>query len=220
MCLLQQERPLPKIKGTRFLATGLKSGVWELSNGIPRAPITCTRIHDRVPLISQNLHVYWKVQVESFPTVYDTSILLNIPPCTSDRRVIYRWKALERYFSNSCARNRVPLILGNGHLWVYDTSLVTSIGFPYTIGKFPNSAIQWIFNIQWKWKLWETKGTRTCIRVHVMGATALRGGRYMCSACRVLRKITMTHGIQPKVSVCLSAIRKCSGRGPLIFINN
>ena len=30
----------------------------------------------------------------------------------------------------------------------------------------------------------------------------------MGSACRVLRKITMTHGIQPKISVCLSVIRK------------
>ncbi len=37
-----------------------------------------------------------------------------------------------------------------------------------------------------------------------------RSGRYMGSACRVLRKITMTHGIQPKISVCLSVIRKRS----------
>ena len=34
--------------------------------------------------------------------------------------------------------------------------------------------------------------------------------RYMGSACRVLRKITMTHGIPSKISVCLSVIRKHS----------
>ncbi len=33
---------------------------------------------------------------------------------------------------------------------------------------------------------------------------------WVCSACRVLREITMTHGIQPKISVCLSVIRKRS----------
>ncbi len=51
----------------------------------------------------------------------------------------------------------------------------------------------------------------------------LRSGQYMGSACRVRRKITMTHVIQPKISVCLSVIRKrsrsraaLSGRGLLI----
>ncbi len=50
-----------------------------------------------------------------------------------------------------------------------------------------------------------------------------RSGRYMGLPCRVLRKITMTHGIQSKISVCLSVIRKHSwsraarsGRGLLI----
>ncbi len=38
----------------------------------------------------------------------------------------------------------------------------------------------------------------------------VRSGWYMGSACRVLRKITMTHGIQSKISVCLSVIRKYS----------
>ncbi len=49
-------------------------------------------------------------------------------------------------------------------------------------------------------------------------------GWYMGSACRVLRKVTMTCGIQPKISVCLSVIRKrlwsiavCSGQGILII---
>ncbi len=37
-----------------------------------------------------------------------------------------------------------------------------------------------------------------------------RSGRYVGSACRVLRKITMIHGIQSNISVCLSVIRKCS----------
>ncbi len=36
----------------------------------------------------------------------------------------------------------------------------------------------------------------------------VRSGRYMGLACRVLRKITVTSGIQPKISVCLSVIRK------------
>ncbi len=51
-----------------------------------------------------------------------------------------------------------------------------------------------------------------------------RSGQYMGSACRVLRKITMTHGIQSKISVCLSVIKErsrsravCSGRGLLIM---
>ncbi len=38
----------------------------------------------------------------------------------------------------------------------------------------------------------------------------LRSGRYMGSACRVLRKITMTHEIQSKISVCLSVIKERS----------
>ncbi len=54
----------------------------------------------------------------------------------------------------------------------------------------------------------------------------LWSGRYMGSACQVLRKITMTHGIQSKISVCLSVIKElsrsaraaCSGRGILILI--
>ncbi len=52
-------------------------------------------------------------------------------------------------------------------------------------------------------------------------------GRHMGSACRVLRKITLTHGIQPKISVCLSEIRKHSrsraarsGQGLLILVNH
>ncbi len=43
-----------------------------------RAPITCTRIHVRVPLVSQSLHVYWKVEFQSFPTVYNTPICRSI----------------------------------------------------------------------------------------------------------------------------------------------
>ena len=37
-----------------------------------------------------------------------------------------------------------------------------------------------------------------------------RSGRYMGSACRVLRKNTMTHKIQSKTSVCLSVIQERS----------
>ena len=48
---------------------------------------------------------------------------------------------------------------------VYDTPTLSNIGLPYTVGKLLNSTFQW------KCNLWETKGTRTCIRVHVMGAT-------------------------------------------------
>ena len=38
----------------------------------------------------------------------------------------------------------------------------------------------------------------------------LRSGQYMGSACRVLRKNTMTHEIQSKTSVCLSVIKEHS----------
>ncbi len=73
---LPQRRPLPKIRGTRFLASALESTVQELSNDI--------------------------------------------------------WHA---------------------YIWV-----------SYTGGKLLNSTFQYMY------KLYETRGTRTCIRVHVMGA--------------------------------------------------
>ena len=45
---------------------------------------------------------------------------------------------------------------------IYDMPII--IGVSYTIGKLLNSAFQYTG------KLWEIRGTRTCIRVHVMGA--------------------------------------------------
>ena len=77
---LTQGRPLPKIRGTRFIVSALKSIVQELSNGI--------------------------------------------------------WHA---------------------HIW-------SNIWMSYTVGKLLNPAFQYMC------QLWQTWGTRTCIRVHVMGA--------------------------------------------------
>ncbi len=39
------------------------------------------------------------------------------------------------------------------------------IGMSYTVGKLWNPAFQW------KCYFWDIRGTRSCIRVHVMGAT-------------------------------------------------
>ncbi len=68
-----------------------------------------------------------------------------------------------------------------------------------------------------------SNGEKLCFDVTFYTMHVLRSGRYMGSACRVVRKITMTHGIQSKISVCLSVIRKRlqsraarSGRGLLI----
>ncbi len=52
--------------------------------------------------------------------------------------------------------------------------------------------------------------TLSCLNRAFNTVCMLRSGWYMGLAYRVLRKITMTHGIQSKISVCLSVIRKCS----------
>ncbi len=52
---------------------------------------------------------------------------------------------------------------------------LSNIGVSYTVGKPSSSATQW------NCKLWKSRGTQTCIRVHVMGATAFwpRGGQWI-----------------------------------------
>ncbi len=80
----------------------------------PVAPITWTRIHVRVPLASQSIHVHWKVELKSFPTIYDTHISINIGmPYTIGKPSNSTFQ--HSYLPKS--EIRVPLIFGNGRPW-------------------------------------------------------------------------------------------------------
>ncbi len=59
---------------------------------------------------------------------------------------------------------------------VYGMPMLINIWVAYIVGKLLSSSSQWMCI------LWETRGTRTCIRVHVMDATGYDGLRHtQCS---------------------------------------
>ncbi len=75
------------------------------------APITWTRIHVLVPLVSQSIHVHWEEELKSFLTIYDTYILINIGMLyTVGKHSNSTFQCSYLSKSEIC----VPLIFGNG----------------------------------------------------------------------------------------------------------
>ena len=78
------------------------------------APIIRTRIHVRVPLVPQSIHIHWKVELKSFPTIYDTHKSINIGmPYTVGK---HPNSSFQHTYRPKC-EIRVPLIFGNGRPW-------------------------------------------------------------------------------------------------------
>ncbi len=70
----------------------------------------------------------------------------------------------------------------------------------YTVGKLLDSTFQYTY------KLWETRGTRTCILVHVMGALAVGILTWAKSIGFSRISSTCKHGLQEHCSSCSRSI--------------